>query len=54
MKKRYIKPEIGKGCLEFEHSLLTTSVLKTGDDITSGTVDADSRGNGGSFWDDTE
>lgn len=52
MKKLYIKPEIGKGCLMLESAFLTTSVLQKGDDITSGTVEADSRR--GSFWEDTE
>lgn len=35
-----------------ESVFLTTSVLNRGEDINSGTVEADSRQ--GSFWDDTE
>ena len=43
---------MGIGCAQYACSLLTTSVLKTGNDITSseGTVEADAPGN--SFWDD--
>ena len=52
MKKLYIKPEIGKGCLMLESAFLTSSVLQRGDDISSGTVEADSRQ--GTFWDDSE
>lgn len=53
MKKLYIKPAIGNGCLMSEELLVTASI-QTGSDITSGeTVEGDAR-RGGSFWDDTE
>lgn len=54
MKKLYIEPKIGKGSMMFAQSLLTTSVLQKGDDVsgTSGShVEADARGG---FWDETE
>ncbi len=51
MKKLYIEPKIGKGCMMFSQSLLIASTLQKGDDINSGTVEADARGG---FWDDTE
>jgi len=53
MKKLYIKPEIGKGCFLSESAFLVHSALNRGEDISSGTVEADSR-QGGSFWDDSE
>lgn len=51
MKKLYIEPKIGKGCMMFAQSLLTTSKLEKGADISSGTVEGDARGG---FWDETE
>ena len=53
MKKIYVKPTIGKGCLLIDSTLLTTASIATGSDIGSGeTVQGDARQ--GSFWDDSE
>lgn len=52
MKKTYIKPIMGKGFLLVESPLLENSVLKAGEDITTGSVEGNSRS--GRFWDASE